>query len=219
MFLKYLSRSVHEEQCPEKINDHQTNTKGLCELLTVWRKSLLISCSGFTVIDSNGNLVFRVDNYILRPQEIVLMDGLGKSVLTLRRSKKLSLIDSWLIYEGDQDMVTKLSTKKKPSFKVSRRNNINMFQANHENVLAQVHRIISDKTHVAYVVEGSYANRSCKILDESRRVVAEIKSKEAINVRGGGVSFGLDVFTLILHHDFDSGFAMALVLLLDQMFS
>lgn len=77
------------------------------------------------------------------------------------------------------------------------------------------------------MVEGSYANRSCKVIDqESRRVVAEIRKKERIKMggrggggEGGGVSFGLEVFILIIHPGFDPAFAMAVVLLLDQMFS
>ncbi|KAE8663232.1 hypothetical protein F3Y22_tig00112993pilonHSYRG00022 [Hibiscus syriacus] len=72
-----------------------------------------------------------------------------------------------------------------------------------------------DKTYV-YTIEGSYSNRSCKVVDERKRVVAEIKRKAAMS---GGISFGLDVFMLIIKAGFDPGFAMALVLLLDQMFS
>lgn len=54
--------------------------------LTVWRKSLLFSCSGFTVFDSKGNLVFRVDNYSSTSRnEIVLMDAAGKPLYTIRR--------------------------------------------------------------------------------------------------------------------------------------
>lgn len=55
-------------------------------VLTVWKKSLLFSCNGFTVFDSNGNLVFRVDNYTAGTKaEIVLMDASGHSLLTIRR--------------------------------------------------------------------------------------------------------------------------------------
>lgn len=54
--------------------------------LTVWTKSLLFNCNGFTVFDDKGNLVFRVDNYIAgNKDEIVLMDASGKSLLTIRR--------------------------------------------------------------------------------------------------------------------------------------
>ena len=82
-------------------------------------------------------------------------------------------------------------------------------------MLAYVFLGNSDKRY-AYRIEGSYPNRSCKVLDSSRRVVAEIKRKEAMNE---GASFGLEVFLLVVCPGFDSGFAMTLILLLDQMFS
>lgn len=75
-------------------------------------------------------------------------------------------------------------------------------------------------TRHAYTIEGSYAQRSCKIYDESRRLVAEIKKKEAM-IGGSGrldVSYGLEVFLLIIRPGFDPGFVMAIVVLLDQMF-
>lgn len=53
--------------------------------LTVWHKSLLFDCNGFTVYHSNGNLLFRVDNYCSnRSREIVLMDALGNELLSLQ---------------------------------------------------------------------------------------------------------------------------------------
>lgn len=93
---------------------------------------------------------------------------------------------------------------------------MNLLNAN-PNILAHVYREASgSRKRRAYVIEGSYTHRSCKVLDEcSRNVVAEIKRKEA-NV--GGVSYGVEVFHLIVHPGFHPGFAMALVILLDQMF-
>lgn len=42
------------------------------------------------MINSDGNVVYRVDTYIGRhPKELVLMDGVGKSILTMRRNKVL----------------------------------------------------------------------------------------------------------------------------------
>ncbi|KAK3444691.1 hypothetical protein EUGRSUZ_A00877 [Eucalyptus grandis] len=56
------------------------------EVLTVWKKSLLLNCNGFTVFDCKGNLVFRVDNYLAGNKgEVVLMDAAGKPLLTVRR--------------------------------------------------------------------------------------------------------------------------------------
>jgi hypothetical protein len=95
-FLKSLSRSVHDQEhyhepvAETEEVENKISTDGKCTLLTVWRKSLLISCNGFTVINSCGDLVYRVDNYIDRPEELILMDGSGKSILTMRRRKVIS---------------------------------------------------------------------------------------------------------------------------------
>ncbi|KAL8101866.1 protein LURP-one-related 17 [Apium graveolens] len=215
-FLKTLSRTVHEvheEHHEEDYLSDETSYKSL----TVWRKSLVLSCNGFTVIDSDGDLVYRVDNYSGHPSEVILMDGCGNIKFTLcRRKKKLRLVDNWLIYqEGDNDNSSAIS-EKHPSF-VARKQINHMLQQN-ANVLAHVYAETSSNKGLAYVIEGSYAHRSCKIYEKSRKVVAEIKRKEA-SMGGEGVSFGLDVFVLVIRPGFDQGMAMAIVLLLDQMFS
>ncbi|GMH26706.1 hypothetical protein Nepgr_028549 [Nepenthes gracilis] len=182
--------------------------------LTVWRKSLLYGCSGFTVIGPEGDLVFRVDNYIGRPCEIVLMDANGKSILLIRRRKKLILRDEWRVYGGEaDDRNNKRSPpmQKRPICHVKK--SVDIIRPK-SNILARVFQGSMDKGP-AYVIEGSYLKRSCKVLDKSRKIVAEIRKKEAMN---GCASFGLEVFDLIVWPRFDSGFAMAIVLLLDQMF-
>ncbi|XWS50017.1 hypothetical protein CRYUN_Cryun12cG0052300 [Craigia yunnanensis] len=203
--------TVHEEH-QEQPELSKTKTQGdLCTSLTVWRKSLIISCNGFTVIGSDGSLVYRVDNYMGRPKELILMDGSGKSILTMHRKKNLRLVDTWLVYVGEVvDYCTSAKSSEKPIFYVKKC--INILHGN-PNVLAYVYRQSSDKRY-AYMIEGSYSHRSCKVVDETKRVVAEIRRKDA-----GGISFSLEVFLLIVQTGFDPGFAMALVLLLDQMFS
>lgn len=85
-FWKSLSRTVHEEGCHEPRNDDCVGDGPVS--LTVWRKSLIVGCSGFTVINSDGDLVYRVDNYgCCRQQELVLMDASGKPILTVSRCK------------------------------------------------------------------------------------------------------------------------------------
>lgn len=98
-----LSRTVHEEHREEeeeeiydKTND--ADDEGEWKSLTVWRKSLVLSCSGFTVINSKGNLVYRVDNYRGHPNEIILMDGSGKSLLTIYHRKVLLLNSITFLY-------------------------------------------------------------------------------------------------------------------------
>lgn len=75
--------------------DHHANV-----VLTVWKKSLLFNCDGFTVFDNQGNLVFRVDNYNAGTKaEIVLMDASGNSLLTIRRKVRTNYyIYTYLIF-------------------------------------------------------------------------------------------------------------------------
>lgn len=66
------------------------NITGSEVILTVWKKSLLLNCNGFTVFDSKGNLVFRVDNYIAgNKNQILLMDDAGTPLLTIRHKFNL----------------------------------------------------------------------------------------------------------------------------------
>ncbi|CAN4127288.1 unnamed protein product [Withania somnifera] len=236
LFLKSIScRSFnHEDQLVHDFKNSNnssckelatTSSSSSCICLTVWRKSLIFSCKGFTVIGSDGNLVYRVDNYSGRRDQTILMDASGKPILTICRHKKLRIVDNnWFIYEGevlgdhDYNTSTKTSSssRKKPIFCVKKQ--MKILQSN-INVLAHVyyHGITSSDNRYSYIIEGSYTNRTCKVLDaKSRNVVAEIRKKQAVT---GGVTFGLEVFVLVVMTGFDSGFAMAMVLLLDQMFS
>ncbi|KAK9668072.1 hypothetical protein RND81_13G033500 [Saponaria officinalis] len=206
------SDSSNNNKCNVNIiNKENNNSKETCKILTVWRKSLVVNCSGFTVIDSEGKLVYRVDNYGIKPSEIVLMDGSGESILTLRRHKTLRLVDDWAIYNGEA------SNKKQPIISYVKKNiNLLLQTNNSNNILANVFMGKSCK-RPTYVIEGSYGQRSCKVVDKSlKTIMAEIKRKEAKN---GSASFGLDVFQLLVLPGFDPGFAMALVLLIDQMYS
>ncbi|KAK4435412.1 protein LURP-one-related 17 [Sesamum alatum] len=202
--LKSTSRTVHHynHEQQNKINE------AACTSLTVWRKSLVFSCSGFTVVASDGSLAYRVDNYTGRPDQIVLMDGSGNPIFTICRPKKLRLVHNcWHVYEGE--VVGKKYSSKNPVFRARK----NMGIMTKLNVLAYVDCGVSDYMH-RYIVEGSYRRRSCKILDESRRVVGEIKKKG-----GGGVCYGVEVFELVVREGLECRDAMAVVILLDQMFS
>ncbi|KAG1338914.1 protein LURP-one-related 8 [Cocos nucifera] len=168
-------------------------------VLTVWRKSLLFNGNGFTVFDAKGNLVFRVDNYASGNKgEIVLMDAAGKPLLTIRR-KRLSLGDHWLIYDEEEAANPRFSMRK----------HMNLL---HSKALAHVTPCHGGASR--YEIEGSYSQRCCAVYDELRRQLAEIRPKEAV----GGVVFGVDVFRLIVEPGFDASVAMAIVILLEQMF-
>ncbi|KAM0953848.1 putative tubby-like protein [Dioscorea sansibarensis] len=179
------------------------------EALTVWLRSLLLNGNGFTVFDAKGNLVFRVDNYASGNKgEIVLMDASGKSLLTIRR-KKLSISEQWLIYEGDEATKPCFSVKKNASL-IQPKSLAHVSPCNTSNSSSSS----SSSSCVDYDVEGSYSKRCCTIYNDKRRPLAEIRRKESVP----GVSFDLDVFRLLVYPGFDSAMAMAIVILLEQMY-
>ncbi|KAI3994052.1 hypothetical protein MKX01_012309 [Papaver californicum] len=187
--------NITPTEIPHHISDRQV------EVLTVWKKSLLFNCNGFTVFDTKGNLVFRVDNYQSGKKEIVLMDGIGKSLLTIRRMK-LSLSDNWMVFDGENSVNPRFLVKKHVNFLTSKNSAhvISCTQSNNKNL--------------TYEIIGSYAQRCVAVYDNKKRLVAEIQRKEA----KAGVSFGGDVFKLIVQPQLDKTVAMALVILMEQMF-
>ncbi|KAM6556121.1 hypothetical protein CsatB_003140 [Cannabis sativa] len=182
-------------------------------VLTVWTKSLLFNCNGFTVYDSKGNLVYRVDNYIAGSKgEIVLMDAAGKSILTIRR-KRLSLGDNWMVYDGDTKVNPRFSVKK--HVKILNTRCLARVMSSGRGGSESPSPKSSSPSSTLYEIDGSYAQRCCVVYDHKRQRVAEIRRKEA---GIGGVSLGGDVFRLVVEPHFDTSVAMALVILLDQMF-
>lgn len=199
--------------------------------LTVWKKSLLLNCNGFTVFDGKGNLMFRVDNYVAanKAAEIVLMDAIGKSLLTIRR-KKLSWGDKWLVYEGEASSNPKYLVQKQTNLLLNSNSNkalslANVFKINNSEIRSPTNKnsfkekITSPRKasdNAIYHMEGSYSQRRVMVYNNKRRCVAEIKRKEG----AGGVVLGGDVFRLLILRpdDIDTAMAMALVILLDQMF-
>ncbi|KAI3993752.1 hypothetical protein MKX01_002765 [Papaver californicum] len=191
----YPNATSETQRIPKQISDREV------EVLTVWKKSLLFNCNGFAVFDTKGNLVFRVDNYRAgNKTEIFLMDASGKSLLTIRR-KKLSLSDNWMVFDGENSVNPRFLVKKHVNFLTSKN-------------LAHVISCTNNK-ELMYEIIGSYAQRCVAVYDNRKRLVAEIQRKEAAK---GGVSFGGDVFKLIIQPQIDSTLAMSLVILMEQMF-
>ncbi|KAG6522399.1 protein LURP-one-related 8-like [Zingiber officinale] len=195
-----------EENCVDSIEVDAGGRKDKSRVLTVWRKSLLFGCRGFTVFDEEGNLVFRVDNYGSgRAGEIVLMDAAGKPLLTIRR-KKLSLGENWKVYNGEDAVDPLYSVKKKYASRLRAKAALAR--------VADCRRRGGCGAAAGYEVEGSYYRRSCTVYDERRRAVAEVRRKEAAR----GVGFGDDVYCLVVQPAADACLAMAVVVVLDQMF-
>ncbi|CAL4897149.1 unnamed protein product [Urochloa decumbens] len=172
--------------------------------LTVWRKSLLFNCDGFTVFDAKGDLAFRVDCYGARGRrhaEVVLMDVAGKPLLTIRR-RKLSLAEQWVIYDGD---AAAEPSKARPLLSVRRHVSLR----SSTKAVAHVTPLVPGAS--AFVVEGSYGRRACAVLDAHGDAVAEVRRKESV---------GDDVFRLVADPKrLGAPLAMGLVIALDEMFA
>ncbi|XP_025700032.1 protein LURP-one-related 4-like [Arachis hypogaea] len=88
---------------------------------TVWMKSLVFHSNGCTVYDSNGDIVYRVDNYDKKgATQVNLMDLRGTLVCSIH--KKLLAFGRWDVYrcnDSDSDYTRQQQkTKKKPWFEV-----------------------------------------------------------------------------------------------------
>lgn len=56
------------------------------ETFTIWMKSLVINGNGYTVYDSRGKVIYRIDNYDTKcSNEVYLMDLRGKVISTILR--------------------------------------------------------------------------------------------------------------------------------------
>ncbi|GAA0165084.1 hypothetical protein LIER_39909 [Lithospermum erythrorhizon] len=168
--------------------------------LTVLKTSLFFTGDGFTAYDTNGQLVFRVDSYGPDSDkgEVVLMDAVGKCLLTVRR-KRPSLHNRWEGFLGEK------TEGQKPIFSVRRSSIIGRC-----NVTVEMYNNQGEEYHI----EGSFAQRSCTIFDASKETMAEIKRKVDASAN---VVLGKDVFSLNVKPGFDGAFAMGLVLVLDQI--
>ncbi|XP_068653109.1 protein LURP-one-related 5-like [Aristolochia californica] len=169
--------------------------------LTVLKTSLFFAGDGFTVYDCKGELVFRVDSYgpdMRDKDEIVLMDGSGKCLLTVRR-KRPSLHNRWEGFLGER------TDGQKPIFSVRRSSIIGR-----SSVTVEVYGPQMEE----YQIEGYFAHRCCTFYNSSRDPVAEIKRKVAASAN---VVLDKDVFLLCVKPGFDGAFAMGLVLVLDQI--
>lgn len=179
--------------------------------LTVWKKSLVYSCNGFTVFNSSGNLVFRVDSYPSDPKnEVVLMDAAGMALLTMRR-KRLSLRNEWQGFLGEPRDVQKplFIVRTAPSLLISSKRSTEVY------VRSSAKGKKKNKPNFVYRVEGCYAKRSFTLLNRLNEPVAEVNPKQ---VRSD-IRLGQDVFNLTVRPGYNQAFAMALIIVLDQILS
>ncbi|WOL03298.1 protein LURP-one-related 8-like [Canna indica] len=180
--------------------------------LTVWCKSLLFNSHGYTVYDdSNGQMVFRVENYAHDwRQETVLMDCAGNVLLTIRRCSKIfNLTESWKAYKGDKDVERMVGEQRRPLFKAKKN-------------LGSPSCTISmstDQCGVAkpfgYWMNWSRDKEQLKIYGSSANtLVAEVSRKCGFSPKK---LLDKDVLTLSMQPGMDQALAMAMVMITGSM--
>lgn len=172
-------------------------------VLTVRKKALSFSGGGFIVTNScTGEIAFRVDGRGLSStNKMILMDPLGKPLLTLHR-KAFRILHHWYGFHGET------CHGQKPIFSVSKSS---MFS---KNELAEAFEGSSrGKKHPDYKVLGNYSERHCSIYNGLGTLVAEVKRKFATSE----VMLSKDVFNVVVKAGIDQAFMMGVIVILHQM--
>ncbi|XP_077220616.1 protein LURP-one-related 12-like [Tasmannia lanceolata] len=177
-------------------------------LMTVLKTSLFFAGDGFTVYDSKGEVVFRVQSYgpdSRFKEELILTDASGRCILTVRR-KRPSLHHRWEGFLGERIEGQKPMFSVRHSSIIGRSSvTVELYGKDNSNNRPPVEE---------YQIEGSFSHRCCTFYDSSRNSVAEIKRKVA---SCANIVLGKDVFCLCLKPGFDCAFAMGVILVLDQI--
>ncbi|MBA0658700.1 hypothetical protein Gotur_025667 [Gossypium turneri] len=171
------------------------------ETFTIWMKSLILSGKGCTVFDSNGRIVYRVDNYNRKYcDEVYLMDSTGKVLFTIRR-KKFRLIKFW---EGFRTFSGRVNDEdKNPGFEV--RKSCRILRC--DSICEVIVRLHGDQPCQHYRIESCPGKSTFKIVDKLGRLITEVKRKQSKS----GVSLGEDVLTMVVEPHIDHSLVMGLV--------
>ncbi|KHN23659.1 Protein LURP-one-related 4 [Glycine soja] len=164
------------------------------ETYTLWLKSLVFHSNGCTVYDSNGDIVYRVDNYDRKGRrEVNLMDLRGKVLCTIK--KRLLALGCW---EGHRCISSDFGTQEQPWFQVKRCNQM---------IKGKVTCQISVGSQKYSIVRISGKAEAFKIVNIDGQIVAEAKQKHSPT----GVVLSNDVLTLDLAAGTDHSLIIALV--------
>ncbi|KAL1830091.1 hypothetical protein ACET3Z_008503 [Daucus carota] len=159
-------------------------------------KSLVANGNGFTVYDSCGRVVYRIDNYSNKScRQVYLMDLHGNVLFSM--FQKVFGFGQWNGYKKDDRV-----KNEKPLFEVK---NCSKFLKRRET---EIHVTMGSDSCSFYKIKGTEGKCDFNITDQQGRVVAEAKQKQS----SSGVMLGQDVLSLKLEaHVHDHSFIMALV--------
>ncbi|KAL8196234.1 hypothetical protein R6Q57_025234 [Mikania cordata] len=159
------------------------------ECYTIWMKSLVYNSHGCTAYNSNGDIVYRVDNYDKKcSSKVYLMDIRGDVLFAIHR-KRLRFFGCWDGYKWD-------FSKKQRWFRVTKK---------HQTIHVDLGFNQGD-----YKIVKSDGKLGFKIvdLDQDGALVADFKRKQTAS----GIDLGNDVFTLTVEPNIDQSLIMAIIM-------
>ncbi|OMO79497.1 Initiation factor 2B-related protein [Corchorus capsularis] len=179
-----------------------SNSAGIRETFTIWMKSLVCHTNGCTVFDSNGDIVYRVENYDTKgSSEVQLMDLHGTVLFTILK-KKLQICGRWNGYRGN--FTGKNMKGKKPCFQVKK--NCSIFRRSDNNIACEV-TVGFNKFWIVRLLGGKKL-QGFKIVNFNGETVAEVKQKQL----SSGMVLGDDVLSLEIEPYIDHSLIVALVI-------
>ncbi|CAK8579166.1 unnamed protein product [Lathyrus sativus] len=165
------------------------------ERYTLWMKSLVLHSNGCTVYDSNGNIVYRVDNYDTKGgREVNLMDLQGNVLCTIK--KRLLAFGCWEGHKYHSSNSNSRSQEEQPWFQVKRclrGKTACQIKAGSQNLC--IERMSNGKSF------------GFRIVNKNGEIIAEAKQKESCS----GIVLSNDVLTLDLEAGTDHSLIMALI--------
>lgn len=188
-----------------------SSTSSKQEEFTLWMKSLIMSSNGCAVFDSNGRIVYRVDNYSHKCiNRVCIMDVTGKVLFTIVK-KKFSLFATW---KGFRSAAETYSSKDKPAFRVQKLMGIRMILGFLRGYsFCKVVIKLDEDIICEYKMENQSSKQSCRIVDTYGGLVAEVKRK----ITTSGVILGEDVLTMVVEPHIDHSLIMGLVVVFGLM--
>lgn len=171
--------------------------------LTVKKKALSLSDGDFSVLDVNGNVVFKVKGKLLSLRDRrVLVDAVGNPIISMQQ-KMISMHRRWQVFRGDSSDEKDLLFSAKKSSLIQFKTNLDVFLA-------------SNTTEHAcdFKIKGSYFERACTIyLGESSTIVAQMSRKYTVT----NIVLGKDTFGVTVYPNIDYAFIVSLIIILDEI--
>ncbi|GFS29545.1 LURP-one-like protein [Actinidia rufa] len=94
-----MANKVYPQAQMPTCSSYMTSKK---ETFTIWMKSLVLHGNGCTVFDSNGEIIYRIDNYDKKnSDEVYLMDLRGKVLFSIQRKVRPKQLSSGVMLGDD----------------------------------------------------------------------------------------------------------------------